>query len=62
MTKITDHGELDYLTPVLSDTDKAIARQARIALDAQREARNAQDRLTQAQANERAIAALVGIR
>jgi hypothetical protein len=41
---ISDHGELDFLTPPEpSDTDKAIAKAAREAIEAHRAWRNDED-------------------
>lgn len=62
MTPISDHGELDYLTPQPTDTDRAIARKAWDALKQQQADRNAADKLRQIEANARAIEAMVGIR
>jgi hypothetical protein len=40
---ITDHGDFDFLTPNPSDTDKAIAKAAREAIEAHRAWRNDED-------------------
>lgn len=44
MTQITDHGELDFLTPTEpSEADKLIAKFAREAIEANRAWRNDED-------------------
>lgn len=52
---ISDHGELDFLTPTLTDTDKAIADAARHAMAEQRYHLNTQERLRQARVKARAL-------
>ena len=54
-TNISDHGELDFLTPNLTDTDRAIADAARHAMAEQRYHLNTQERLRQQRAKARAL-------
>ncbi|MGC1550813.1 MAG: hypothetical protein WA777_20005 [Rhodanobacter sp.] len=55
MTQISDHGELDFLTPKLTDDDKAAAKNLMDAIRERRKQINAQDRDREIHANERAI-------
>jgi hypothetical protein len=54
---ITDHGELDFLTPPteLSEADKAIVDATRHAMAEQRYYLNTQDRVRQERARSRAL-------
>ncbi|TPG08303.1 hypothetical protein EAH88_11765 [Rhodanobacter glycinis] len=54
-TQIIDHGELDYLTPAPTETDKAIADAARHAMAEQRYYLNTQERLRQERVKSRAL-------
>jgi hypothetical protein len=56
MTRISDHGELDYLTLQLTDEEKAATRGFLDAIHERRKQLNAQDRDREIRANERAIA------
>jgi hypothetical protein len=56
MTHISDHGELDFLTPQLTDEEKKAASGFLAAIRERRKQLNAQDRDREIRANERAIA------
>lgn len=56
MSAISDHGELDFLTPQLTDEEKVAASGFRDAIRERRKQLNAADRDREIRANERAIA------